>query len=89
MRIIFVFIVAVFLYGCASIKPCSDSTLASLREDNSRLVEKYKTIEGYEVGKPIPGAVYSSLMKHELILAYKTSYNKSFDRLMYQAGQCS
>jgi hypothetical protein len=90
MKLFLSLLIAVLLASCSlPTKNCSTAQIQYIRDTNIALIESKERILGYESGKPIPGILYSSLSKSDLINAYKEDYNKSVTRLEAQVKQCN
>ena len=89
MKLFLSLLLTVLLLGCATPQVCSSSQIQLIKDTNITLLESKNKILGYESGNPIPGIIYSSLQKADIINSYKESYNRSVILLQAQAKQCN
>lgn len=82
------FAFALLLQGCATVVVCRQDQIQLLNAENARLLASKEQIIGFDQGKPIPGIVFSSLSRADLIAAYKADYNRAVTHLEAQAKQC-
>lgn len=90
VRLAAVLAIAAAATGCAAVKPallCTQAEYQSIQDENARLVQSQKVIQGYVNGNPIPGEIHSLATREDLKNAYVRGYNIALDALQARSTE--